>query len=219
MDLVLAIRRVQEHDDRAIVVRLIRLGPPIGVGVADRGAILVAQRGDVAIDQRDVLPVPLDEDGLPAPRLSASSPSAPVPANRSMTTRSTTSVAQDIEQRLAHHVARRPRAVGRPRPVDLVPAALPRDDPHGWDARSDDVPDRLAGLRATCRTAAHLIIVAGIIRLDDSRVHGREGSLCGQMILWTRVSARRSRFLARRSCDTMALSVLQPNQPGRNDSR
>ena len=93
-------------------------------------AVLVTERGDVANDQADAFAVPLDKDRVPG-----------TPAEGLQTQRTGSGeeveyrtidhqIAQNVEQRLADQVARRPRAGRRPGPIDLVAAPLARDNPH-----------------------------------------------------------------------------------------
>jgi hypothetical protein len=131
VDLVFAVRRVEEDDDRLIVGRLERPGPPIGVAVPHRGPVLVAQGGDVAMDQGDVLAIPLDEDRVPGPSAERLEPQRAGAGEQVDRHAVHDQLAEDVEHRLAHQVAGGPGPFRLPRPVDLVPTALTRDDPHG----------------------------------------------------------------------------------------
>ena len=140
VDLVLAVRRIEENGHGSLLDRLKGPDPAVSIGEPNLGAILVSKDGDVAVDQAHVLTVLLDEDRplrAPAERLQPHCAGAReqvdgYPPGHQLS--------DNVEKRLTNQVAGWPHVCLGPRPVDLVSPALPRDDPHGATPPFDQGP-------------------------------------------------------------------------------
>src|SRR5262249_23490195 len=91
-------------------------------------------------------------------------------------------LAEDVEHRLAHQVAGRPGAGRGARAVDLVPAALPRDDAHGSDAplRRVEEPRAASPAGSDAQAVRPSFILSGNAGTGDSLLSDGDAASMGR---------------------------------------